>query len=147
MAATKPTPNRSAWVAVACIGIALLVAFQNCAVEVSEETPGAASACVPSADQLTEFNMALTSILQNSATLATGGKSACGQCHLTTSGNSASTRFGIVPDTDESGQTSNWCSASLRASRFLEGYLRDSHPGGTYSDSEVEALLTWAGTL
>lgn len=133
--------------ALVSFGLVLIVAFQNCAVEISEETPGASTACDPTTGQLLAFETALTTILQNNTTLATGGKTACGTCHLTNSGNSASARFGILPATDVASQSTNFCSAIAVSDDVLGGYLRTSHPGGSYNDDEVQALIDWARTL
>lgn len=132
--------------AVSLVSLLLIVSFQNCAVEVSEDTPGAAGACEPTTADVNEFNTALTTILQNNTTLASGA-TACGTCHLTTSGNTAAARFGIDPNTDAATQISNWCAASSVADKFTQGYLSGAHPGGTYSDSDIDALLTWANSL
>ncbi len=126
--------------------LGLLISLQGCAVQVSEDTPGAAGACDPTVAQLSDFNPPLTAILQNGGSLP-GGKVACGSCHLTNSGNPASARFGILPGNDPAAQTANFCSVFPKADQFRKGYLKVSHLGGAYDDSDVQALIDWANAL
>lgn len=123
-----------------------IVCFQNCAVELSDETYGAAGICEPTDAQEADFALVLTDFFQNTGTIGSG-QQACGQCHLTDSGNPAANTFGILPDTDFASAVTNFCVASSRADDINSGYLQSSHPGGIYSTSDVETLIDWASTI
>lgn len=142
MAVTK----RAGLTSIFIVSLLCIVSFQNCAVELSDQTYGAASICSPTGAQEVDFAAALSNFFQNTGTVG-GGKQACGACHLTDSGNSAATRFGISPETDADSAKANWCAASSRASDMANGYLNSSHPGGTYTESEVQELVDWARTI
>lgn len=123
-----------------------IVSFQNCAVELSDQTYGASSVCAPTGGQVVDFDGALTNFFQSTGTVG-GGKQACGACHMTDSGNAAASRFGIEPGVDDASKTANWCAASTRAYELRSGYLSSSHPGGSYTDAEVQELIDWANTI
>ena len=125
--------------------VAIVLPFQNCGVELSDQTPGA-GACEVTNQQLTDFQTVLTTFLQATAPLPGGGQ-ACGLCHLTTSGNPAATRFGILPGTTPADQSKNFCTTRAEASSFSAGFLSNgSHLGGNYAAPDVQPLVNWATT-
>ncbi len=149
MVATRKKPGQSKTRLSAILFSLFFVALiaTNCAVEISDDTYGAASACAPTADELVTFDAIEAAYFQNSGTLS-GGATACGQCHLTTSGNTASLKFSILPGTDETTNRANFCSVRARQSRITSGFLIDgSHPGGVFPSDQIETLVTWANDL
>jgi hypothetical protein len=146
-AAVAVTKTHLKWIgALALLIPTLILGFQNCTVELSETTYGAAPDCAPTAEELTHFEPALMGILQANGSLA-GGGTACGTCHLVTSGNSASARFGVLAETDAAAKQSNFCATLIHADKFVAGFLSAGHLGGTYTDVQVQALIDWANAV
>jgi len=128
VAVTKPV--RTA--VLLCSMAALLVGYQNCAVTLSGETPGASTFnCSPDTATLSDFAALETSILQ-STTYANH----CGNCHVQSSG----TGYGQYPILANSTPSSsspitlaNYCSMSSRGTAKMSVIFSNGHGGGNFS--------------
>ena len=125
----------------------LLLLFQNCAVDMSSNTPGAKAislSCSASAQETTDFTAALT-ILQSTAKLASG-QTACGSCHLSTSSNSGKNSFTVWSGTNADAVSLNLCNVRTKGSIVGTRPQQASHGGGQYPASDITALTTYLNT-
>lgn len=121
--------------------------YQNCAVDLSTSTPGAAtSTCAPTTEQLTAFEPVLNNILQKTGLLGATQKVACGQCHNDNSGNPANAVFMVFQGnttTDPSLVTRNFCTVERMGRVVINRPMQDNHTGGQYSEAEIQALYNF----
>ncbi len=128
MAVTKPA--RTA--VLLCSMAVLLVGYQNCAVTLSGETPGASTFnCSPDTATLSDFAALETSILQS-----TTYSNHCGNCHVQTSG----TGYGQYPILSNPTPSStspvtqaNYCSMAARGRDTMSVIFTNGHGGGNFS--------------
>ena len=116
---------------------------QGCTVDLRTTTPGASSACAPTAQQLTDFASVNSGILQTTGSL--GGSTGCGTCHL--SGGSGSGSYSVVTGSDTTALTTNYCSAKRLGSRLASHPQEASHSGGVYSASQIQLLIDFVNSL
>lgn len=122
-----------------------VLGYQNCMVELSPNTPGAAStSCSPDSTALSEFQVVESTILQPTGTLS-GGKDACGSCHGETASSSGKAVFlilGTAGVTDNTVSTKNFCTMYLKGATRLAHPQDASHSGGQYSTSDIPDYYT-----
>ncbi len=122
-----------------------VLGYQNCMVEMSSGTPGAAStSCSPDATALTEFQVVESTILQPTGTL-TSGKDACGSCHGETASSSGKAVFlilGTAGVTDNTISTKNFCTMYLKGATLLAHPGDTSHSGGQYTTVDIPSYFT-----
>jgi hypothetical protein len=132
-------------ISIAVAAALTLGALWSCAVDLSATTPGAAAVCNPTAQELTDANLAMSNSLQN--TTAVGAKENCGSCHIGSPDEQGSAQFGILTTTDATSKRLNWCAAAEHAKQIASKFMQTTHPGGPYSPSEFQDLYDWARTL
>ena len=127
--------------------LASVMIYSGCGVELSQTTPGAVQPCEPDTQQLTDADAIMTSYLQERATTFPSGRQHCGSCHVTATGNTAASSFGIFEGSTPEVKKANWCSAFERAETLTSNYLLSTHPGGVYSAAEVQQIQDWAASI
>lgn len=148
MVATKLELLKKRWkpfTTLAASFVVMVLSFQNCAVEMSPNTPGAASqSCAPSAAVLTEFEPVLNDILQKTGNLTSAPKQGCGNCHGITSGHPGSAVFTIFEGNTTTSPNlilSNYCQVQAAGVDKIMRVLGTSHSGGQYAESEIQSLV------
>lgn len=124
----------------------LVISYQNCAVELSPNTPGAASlSCSPSPTALTEFQLVENTILQPTGPIGSTGKESCGACHGESSvrfGRSVYLIYGTAGSNNTVNSIKNYCSAQRKGAGRMLHCLEVSHSGGQYLQSEIPDFVT-----
>lgn len=145
VAVTKPIRTASLLVSMAV----LLIGYQNCAVTLSGETPGASTFnCSPDTATLSDFAALETSILQS-----TGYSNHCGNCHVQSLG-SGYGQYPILANASPSASSpitlANYCSASSRGATGMGIIFTGGHGGGNFtpdlSRQEFSDLQTFFNT-
>jgi hypothetical protein len=141
VAATK-TKSQIVILSVAAL---LCLSYQNCAVDLSASTPGAASvSCVPPAQALLDFEAVESSILLPTGLIGGTSKAACGSCHgesAVSAGRSVYLVLGTagVPNTNTS--IKNYCAAQQKGAARLSHCGDASHSGGQYFHSDIPSFF------
>ena len=120
----------------------MILSYQNCMVDVTATTPGAASvSCSPSTTALTEFQVVESTILQPTGSIS-GGKQGCGSCHAPSAGSSGKAVFSILGtagSNDTATSIKNFCAMDLKGAARLSHAQDSSHSGGSYTSSDIPA--------
>ena len=125
----------------------LIVSFQNCAVDMNSNTPGAKAvslSCAATAQETTDFASSLA-ILQSTAKL-TSGMQGCGSCHLSTSSQGGKNSFMVWPGSTSDVITLNLCNVRTKGSIVSTRPQQSNHGGGQYPASDIAAITTYLNT-
>jgi len=128
------------------LGAFMLIAYQNCAVDMAPTTPGAASvSCNPTAQQLADFEAIFNNDL-NATGNFTSGAAKCASCHGTTlnpNGEGGYTIYQGDTTTDTTLVKKNFCIAEGFGATLVDHPMSGSHGGGMYPQSDISDLVTF----
>lgn len=124
----------------------MVVAYQNCAVDMAPTTPGAASlSCEPSATKLAEFETIFNNTLNPTGTFPSG-QMRCAGCHGDATAPNGAGGYIIYQGMTASNPAlvkRNYC-ASMDLGQTLADHPQSaSHGGGAYPQSDIQDLVTF----
>jgi hypothetical protein len=133
-----------------CSGLLLLFSYQNCSVELSSTTPGAALSsdgvgggvvCMPTDAQKTALKAVMNSTL--TAATTTSGLSGCVTCHV--EGGLGGGKYAIINSQTDNDLRINFCTIKTVGSKiYTYPQPGNSHPGGDYPASDLTDLQNFA---
>lgn len=128
----------------------MILGYQNCAVDLSASTPGAAStSCNPDSTTLTEFQVVESTILQETGTISGTSKVGCASCHAASASNAGKAVYlilGTAGSNDTATSIKNFCTMDLKGATRMSHPQDSSHSGGQYSNSDIPAYYNFINT-
>lgn len=122
----------------------MVLGYQNCMVELSPSTPGAASSsCSPDSTALSEFQIVESTMLLAAGPL-TGGLDGCVSCHganAASSGKAVYLIFGTVGSNDTATSIKNFCTMELKGKSKMV-HPQEAHSGGVYAPTDFPDYYT-----
>lgn len=127
----------------------MILAFQNCAMDMAPTTPGAASlSCNPDTTTLAAFETVFNSTLNSTGTFASGTMK-CAGCHGDASNPNGEGGYIIYQGntaTDPSLVERNFCASFDKGATLVNHPMSGSHAGGLYPQSDIQDLVTFVNT-
>ncbi|MEK7357933.1 MAG: hypothetical protein AAB250_15895 [Bdellovibrionota bacterium] len=152
MVATKVN-NRKRYLHLAIIlpaSLVLMLAYQNCAVDMSANTPGAASlSCNPDTATLAEFETIFNNTLNSSSGTYASGKQKCAACHgdggpgVNGNGEGGYIIYQGDTATDTTLVSRNFCASLDKGQTLVDRPMDAGHGGTQYPQSDIQDLVTF----
>lgn len=129
--------------------LVMMLAYQNCAVDLSPNTPGASSlSCNPDTATLADFETVFNSTLNVTGNFGSGLQR-CANCHGDggpgVNGNGEGGYIIYQGDTtsDPSLLTRNYCASLDKGQTLVDRPMQLGHGGGQYSQTDIQDLVTF----